>query len=107
MSTNANTQADPPVMKGRGYHKLATLMGTEKECRIFRRFSRLNMLNLMSMQAELVDLEDNYNEICKADELSRNEKRNSFSVNFAALRKYDQLDAFQKKTLLDIQYAKN
>lgn len=41
-----------------GYPLLANIMGRHGEIAIFRKFSALNILNLMSMQAELLELED-------------------------------------------------
>jgi len=89
MSTNAYTQASPLAYKERGYHKLATLIRIEMECAIFKQFSKLNMLNLMLMQAKLIDLEDNFNEIYKANASLKNINRKSFSISFTALRKYN------------------
>jgi len=52
-----------------GYRGVATQMGLHRSpFAIFRRFGDLNMLNLMSLQAELMDLSDDFREICKEDD---------------------------------------
>lgn len=51
-----------------GYHTLASLMGRDGEYAIFRKFSSLNMLNLMSMQAELLQLEEEYKRVVRLHE---------------------------------------
>jgi hypothetical protein len=43
-----------------GYHTLSSLMGRDGEYTIFRKFSSLNTLNLIRYQAELLDLEHQY-----------------------------------------------
>jgi len=43
-----------------GYHTLASLMGRDGDYAIFRKFSSLNTLNLMRLQAELLELEEQY-----------------------------------------------
>jgi hypothetical protein len=68
-----------------GYHTLASLMGRDGEYAIFRKFSSLNMLNLMTMQAELLELENDYKNTLYMDE--KNEKGISLAISFTALRK--------------------
>lgn len=46
--------------KAPGYHTLASLMGRDGEYAIFRKFSSLNALSLMSLQAQLLELEQEY-----------------------------------------------
>jgi hypothetical protein len=89
MSINAYIQASLPVYKERGYYKLATLIRTKIECVIFKQFSKLNILNLMLMQVKLIDLEDNFNKIYKANASLENVNRKLFFISFTALRKYD------------------
>ena len=50
-----------------GYAKIAQVMGQHEELAIFRRFSTLNMHNLLYLQAELVHLESDYQEIAERD----------------------------------------
>lgn len=40
-----------------GYHKLATLIGSDCGLSIYRRFAKMNSRNLLYLQAELVHLE--------------------------------------------------
>jgi hypothetical protein len=69
------------ISKPQGYHRLAHVMGRSGELAIFRKFNDLNMLSLMSLQAELVDLRDDFYAIAADDE-----KRGLvFDRNFAAL----------------------
>ncbi|CAG8982356.1 hypothetical protein HYALB_00014055 [Hymenoscyphus albidus] len=49
-----------------GYPILADMMGRVGEIAIFRKFGALNILNLMSMQAELLQLEDDLKDILEA-----------------------------------------
>ena len=50
-----------------GYHKIAMLMA-HINLFIFRKFSRLNALNLLYLQAELIHLEKDLNDIAERDE---------------------------------------
>ncbi|KAK0612205.1 hypothetical protein B0T14DRAFT_489554 [Immersiella caudata] len=55
----------PPL--ARGYPSVASLMGKDGDLAIFRRFSRLNMISLLKLQAELLYLEKEYDEILAGD----------------------------------------
>jgi hypothetical protein len=83
MMSNNVSLASPPASK-RGYHKLAAFMASQKETAIFCRFTKLNLLNLMSLQAELIELEEDFDLVWDADE--KDPERRIFSVNFNALR---------------------
>ena len=88
----------------RGYHKLASLMSADDETAIFRRFSRLNMLVLMSLQAELMDLEDEFEQTCIEDEqVPDSNGRKKFSVDFKALKAAKAPDDLQWKALIKIK----
>ena len=68
-TNNATTTATSAQGKpSRGYHKLASLMSVDSESAIFRRFTILNMLVLMSPQADLMDLEDAFEQTCLEDD---------------------------------------
>ena len=90
------TSAQPSQNRLSGYHKLASLMGHHTDgLRIFRRFGRLNMLSLLSLQAELNDLESEFDDICQ-DDLDEGLQ---FHKGFSAL-------SASKGTLNSFQYDK-
>lgn len=89
-----------------GYHSLALLMGRYTEASIFRRFGSLVALNIMSLQAELVELQDEFYDICGGDELSGKDPHNRYSRHFRTLReslnsdnpaRYEKLLAIREK----------
>ena len=53
-----------------GYHKLARLMARDPPLAIFRRFSKLNILNVLYLQAELAELEEDWEKTALRDEES-------------------------------------
>ena len=61
-------------------------MGLKSECAIFRRFAALDMLRLMRLQAELIDLETQFWDTCKEDDMSADSESNLFSTDFWILR---------------------
>jgi hypothetical protein len=50
-----------------GYHKLASLVGDHEELFMLRRFAKTNIKNLLYMQAEMLHLEAELQEIAKED----------------------------------------
>lgn len=56
----------------KGYPRLASLMGNEKEAAIFRRFDDLNILSLLALQAEIIDLDKDLRRECRIDDLLSN-----------------------------------
>ncbi|TVY80581.1 hypothetical protein LSUE1_G007655 [Lachnellula suecica] len=80
------TLALPETIKPEGYHKLAALMGSLSESAIFRRFGTLNMVNLLSLQAELVQLQVEFQDICHEDDHSEDPSDKLFSSCFRDLR---------------------
>jgi hypothetical protein len=50
-----------------GYAKVANLIGSQEEFAIFRRFRVLNMQKLLYLQAEIIHLEEELNELVKRD----------------------------------------
>jgi hypothetical protein len=91
----------PAHQEPRGYHRLADLMGQYPEVSIFRRFGSLNMLNLLSLQAELIDLQIQFRDICIEDEESPDDSEKRFSTYFRQLRNSE--DSLQYTMLLDIR----
>lgn len=79
----ANTSHAAASTQKRGYQKLALFMASRKETAIFARFTKLNLLNLMSLQAELMELEGDFDVMWDVDE--NDQQRRSFSTSFNAL----------------------
>lgn len=69
-----------------GYNKLAGLMAQNTEAAIFRRFGSLNMITILYMQAELMELERNFEVECLGDSASQVDSVNSFCRDFTKLR---------------------
>jgi hypothetical protein len=63
---------------------LAQVMGRSDELASFRKFSDLNMLSLMSLQAELVELREDFYAICEDDEKRGEQFDRSFAALFAS-----------------------
>ncbi|EEU34028.1 uncharacterized protein NECHADRAFT_85466 [Fusarium vanettenii 77-13-4] len=86
--------------KPAGYQKLAALMGRTNDLGVFRKFTRLNMLSLLSLQAELVELEADYGDICE-DDVQGGEK---FHLSFQELRNSrEKPNSFQYEKLQEIR----
>lgn len=75
-----------PTPPPEGYHKLADLMSQYSETAIFRRFSSLSMLSILSLQAELVELQDDFRIICREDDSDASSPDKDFSRYFHKLR---------------------
>jgi hypothetical protein len=68
-ATTANEEFGPfEDLKATGYPQLADLMGRHGEIAIFRKFGALNILNLMSLQAELLDLQEDLKNLYQNDQ---------------------------------------
>ena len=91
-----------------GYAKLSSVMSTDSEFAIYRKFGALNAQNLLYYQAELLGLEDDLNDIASRDRNSQDSEKRNFAYNWAELNqaadgKDLQLEKFMKirKTLKD------
>ena len=104
-TSSANSPHAGMEPKPRGYAKLAKLMSSHYETAIFRRFGELNMVNLLSLQAELMDLEIQLQNIQADDELSDHPTRMQHAVDFYEMRerKEDEGDDLQWRMLLRIR----
>lgn len=91
-----NLSLEYGTAKEPGYHTLASLMGRGGEYAIFRKFSSLNMLNLMSMQAELLELEEEYKRV-----LFRNEKAPDGVALVASFKNLRQAEQSEQKKVMD------
>jgi hypothetical protein len=80
-------------------------MGHYPEAAIFRRFSSLNILNLLSLQAELVDLQVQFRDLCAEDDESNDSSENQYSTYFRRLRGSE--DSLQYEKLLEIRKKLN
>jgi len=65
-----------------GYRRLANIMSEDKHIAIFRRFDEVNIVLLMALQAEIVELQRQFQSKSKEDD----EKGLPYSSNFHALR---------------------
>lgn len=92
---NSNSQmhqnAEPKVQSSdgwrrQGYPKLAKVFGRNQEHAIFRRFGPLAMLNLMSLQAEILDLEKELENITEQDDKTNDPDVSLYSRSFYHLR---------------------
>ncbi|MCJ1390413.1 hypothetical protein MMC18_003272 [Xylographa bjoerkii] len=72
-----------------GYAKLAALMGAYPEAAILRRFGALGMQNLLYLQAELVQLENEFRLCSGENELSEDNRRAIFSKDWVTLANHD------------------
>ena len=71
--------------KMEGYAKLSSVMSTDSEFAIFRKFGALNAQNLLYYQAELLDLEDDLNDLASRDRLSQDSDKREFANNWGEL----------------------
>lgn len=78
-----------------GYHRLATLMTRDQSIAIFRRFDFANILGLLSLQAEIIELQEDFRVQCYRDKMSGNQDREMYSSWFQKLREADQGKADQ------------
>jgi hypothetical protein len=69
-----------------GYHKLAALMGSDCGLSIYRRFAKLNARNLLYLQAELVNLEAELENIILEDNDSDDDEKKLFSFSLWHLK---------------------
>ncbi|KAN0066946.1 hypothetical protein V8E54_014870 [Elaphomyces granulatus] len=70
----------------KGYHKLAALMGSDYGLSIYRRFAKLNARNLLYLQAELVNLEAELENIILEDNDSGDDEKKLFSFSLWHLK---------------------
>jgi hypothetical protein len=63
----------------KGYEGLARFMGAYPELAIFRRFGALNLRNIMFMQAEIADLEEQYDAVVDEDNEAGDHERATLS----------------------------
>lgn len=62
----SNSESQEPIGQG-SWLRVATLMGSNPELAIFRRFRKLNVLRLLEMQSDLAQQEKDYEYICSLD----------------------------------------
>ncbi|KAF2177467.1 hypothetical protein K469DRAFT_807666 [Zopfia rhizophila CBS 207.26] len=83
-----------------GYRKVAQFMAKSNSFAIFRKFSDLNMLNLLSLQAELMELHEEFVDVCNSDDnLSEpNAPSRKFPFSFQELLQSDDPRYFPEGT---------
>ncbi|MCJ1307123.1 hypothetical protein MMC25_000769 [Agyrium rufum] len=74
----------PPQVEG--YPKLAGILGLKPEIAIFKRFAKLQAENLLFLQAELLQLEQDLEEIVLEDLASANPVTQSYARSYWAMR---------------------
>lgn len=68
-----------------GYAKLSSVMSTDSEFAIYRKFGALNARNLLYHQAELLGLEDDLDDIASKDRNSHDSEKREFAYDWAVL----------------------
>lgn len=68
-----------------GYPKLAALIGASPEIAIFKRFGTINVQNLLYLQAELIELEGEFDDTALEDFNSADAERQFFSKQWWTL----------------------
>lgn len=96
--TSTNLSLEYGTAEAPGYHTLASLMGRDGEYAIFRKFSSLNALNLMSLQAELLELEEQY----KMAVMSRKTDSRGVALS-TSWKSLHESNSEQKRILLEVR----
>jgi hypothetical protein len=101
---NVSQLHSPNSSEMEGYSNLALLMGQNAELGILRRFSRLNLQNLLYLQAELVHLEADLDQIALADQSSGHPQKSVYSRDWWSLaNSKNEGDERQWRTVLEIR----
>jgi hypothetical protein len=69
-----------------GYERLAGLMANDKGLSIFRSFKKLNAKSLLYLQAEIVNIQTELEQIIEADKSSNDDTREKFSTSVYFLK---------------------
>ncbi|MCJ1435314.1 hypothetical protein MMC27_004686 [Xylographa pallens] len=72
-----------------GYTKLGAYMGSLPRCAIFRRFGALGMQNLLYLQAELVDLELQFQKCSRENRQSEDPEKAYFDTDWYTLAQHN------------------
>ena len=72
-----------------GYPELSALMGSHPKIAIFQRFATLGSQNLLYLQAELVYLKQELQDIAKEDDESADPVRQSYKNSWSTLKGSD------------------
>jgi hypothetical protein len=78
------TPGAPPPKIG-GYAKLSSVMSTDPEFAIYRKFGALNAQNILYYQAELMGFEDDLQDIAARDRTSQDSEKLDFEGNWYEL----------------------
>lgn len=82
---NAPMEMEGSAKMPEGYAKLSSLMSTDSEFAIFRKFGALNAQNLLYYQAELMGLENDLRVTASEDQNSGDPDKKDFAVNWYEL----------------------
>jgi hypothetical protein len=88
------------------YEALARFMSSNDGMIIFKRFGKLNARNLLFIQAELLHLQHELDEIISVVQISKDNKINAFDSSISALLDSDAPEAERLKQLMVIVRAK-
>jgi hypothetical protein len=106
MAANVTTQTAAVHSAGsilddtlKGYPKVAKMMEEFPEAAIFRKFTALRALQLMSLQAELLDLEDQLWQTCREDDAAPDDNVRKRTRQFFTLHKSKAPDNEQVRLL--------
>ena len=92
------------VMEGSsGYANLSSVMATDRELAIYRRFGALNSQNLLYYQAELLGLEDDLREISAEDRRSQDPDKRLYGDNWYELSNAEPGKDMQLQKVLQIR----
>ena len=86
-----------------GYAKIARLMANHHEMAIFRGFEALAFQNLLYLQAELVYLQDEHQEVAKADKKSGHPTKSVYEKDWRQLRQSRADGSEQWQKVLEIR----
>ena len=93
-----------------GYAKLSSLISTDSEFAIYRKFGSLNAQNLLYYQAELISLEADLQELAESDRRSQDTDKRLYAENWYELSRAEngkdqQIKKFDKIRKVLKQYS--
>jgi hypothetical protein len=80
-AANGNQASTSRASKIDGYDKVAAWIASDRGLSIYRRFARLNAKNLLYLQAEIVTVAEDLQEIIDEDQKSEDAKAQRFSTS--------------------------
>ena len=86
-----------------GYASLSSVISTDSEFAIYRKFGALNAQNLLYYQAELLGLEDDLRDISARDRTSQDPEKREFAFNWAELSRAEDGKDLQLEKFMQIR----